>query len=411
MPPSNETSPQPRRPSQRSSQSSFENSQSTPKRSFKHPPRASPRKAAPINHKSGPQFKAPKIVARADASRITRSSAPVRDPLRVASANKGLTGSELQIKANVTGDKLGISDMKFMFPPSSVLTLPEPSTSLDAKSLSSSPLTSVSGDFAVQDTGQENDAQIESDGSMNLENPKPPSLCPFCKEAVDEDFMEERISLDKRLTIRQQAQFCKTHRKRAAEDEWKKLEYPTIGWRTLSSRLNRFHPALDDILQWRRPSFYRNAFEDVVQNRKKKTLRQDLLTASRIEELSPGYYGSRGARVMWVNSDLSYNVCRRHKILTTDRTENIMTRFTSKIRRLSASDNLISVGGVSEFVQAVLVPELAVLLIKEDMDIDDDERAREVLRNSVDIGHLLNEEEDEMIKDPGPAETLPVERF
>ena len=82
-----------------------------------------------------------------------------------------------------------------------------------------------------------------------------------------------------------------------------------------------------------------------------------------------------------------------------------MSKFTSKLRLLSASDDLISSGGVSEFVQAVLVPELALLLIKNDMNIDDEEHAREMLRNSVDIGHMLNEEEDEVIQDPEPDET------
>ena len=86
-----------------------------------------------------------------------------------------------------------------------------------------------------------------------------------------------------------------------------------------------------------------------------------------------------------------------------------MSKFTRKIRRLAASDDLISSGGVSEFVQAVLVPELAVLLVQTDMHIDDKEKAREVLRNSVDIGHVLNEEEDEVIKEPDPEDSDSME--
>ena len=81
-----------------------------------------------------------------------------------------------------------------------------------------------------------------------------------------------------------------------------------------------------------------------------------------------------------------------------------MLRFASKIRRLAASDKLISSGGVSRYV---LVPELAVLLIKDDIKVDE-EKAREVLRDSVDIGNLLNEEEDEMITDPAPTEAETV---
>lgn len=85
------------------------------------------------------------------------------------------------------------------------------------------------------------------------------------------------------------------------------------------------------------------------------------------------------------------------------RADNIVSKFNSKIRRLAASDKLISSGGVSRYVQAVLVPELAVLLVMDDMKVDE-EKAREVIRDSVDIGNLLNEEEDEMITDPTPEE-------
>ena len=73
-----------------------------------------------------------------------------------------------------------------------------------------------------------------------------------------------------------------------------------------------------------------------------------------------------------------------------------MTTFSSQIRRLAASDKIISSGGVSGYVQAVLVPELAVLLVKEDMRVDDEE-ARGILQESIEIGDLLNEEEEEVI--------------
>lgn len=77
-----------------------------------------------------------------------------------------------------------------------------------------------------------------------------------------------------------------------------------------------------------------------------------------------------------------------------------MSKFSPKLRRLAASDKLISSSGVTGYVQAVLVPELAVMLVKEDMSVDDDERAREILRESVEIGDLLNEEEDEVVQLP-----------
>lgn len=81
------------------------------------------------------------------------------------------------------------------------------------------------------------------------------------------------------------------------------------------------------------------------------------------------------------------------------RMENIISHFSHKIRRRAASDSLVSTGGVSAFVQSVLTPELAVMLVKEDMKTDD-EGARALIRDSAEFGHLLNEEEDEVIQDP-----------
>lgn len=88
-------------------------------------------------------------------------------------------------------------------------------------------------------------------------------------------------------------------------------------------------------------------------------------------------------------------------VVIMNRAENVMLRFSSKIRCLAASDKLIALDGVSGYVQTVLVPELAVLLVKDDMGVNED-CAREILRDTVDIGNLLNEEEDEIIHDPSP---------
>ena len=87
------------------------------------------------------------------------------------------------------------------------------------------------------------------------------------------------------------------------------------------------------------------------------------------------------------------------------RMQNIITRFTNKLRRLSTKDKLIASNSVSRYVQAVLAPELAVLLVKDDMGVDD-EGARALLRDSAALGNLLNEEEDEEIRD----EELPDEK-
>ena len=76
------------------------------------------------------------------------------------------------------------------------------------------------------------------------------------------------------------------------------------------------------------------------------------------------------------------------------RMDHITKTFSANIRRLAAKDKLIAAGGVLAYVQAVLVPELAMRLIMEDMRIGV-ERAREVLCESAELGDLVNEDGDE----------------
>ena len=83
-------------------------------------------------------------------------------------------------------------------------------------------------------------------------------------------------------------------------------------------------------------------------------------------------------------------------ILTAHRFENLTSNFASKLRRLATSDKVILNGGVAAYIQAVLAPELAVMLVMDDMRTDEED-ARAILRDSMDIGNLLNEEEDDII--------------
>lgn len=46
----------------------------------------------------------------------------------------------------------------------------------------------------------------------------------------------------------------------------------------------------------------------------------------------------------------------------------------------------------------VLVPELTVMLVKDDMSLENDEEARAVLKESSSIGDLLNKEEDDHVE-------------
>lgn len=99
------------------------------------------------------------------------------------------------------------------------------------------------------------------------------------------------------MSLRQQAQFCMSHKERSAESEWVERGYPEIDWQQLDTRIAKYYTLMDDILSQRKLSFYRNAFEDSLKSGKNRTL-QECLLKGEIDTTSPGYYGGRGAKVM-----------------------------------------------------------------------------------------------------------------
>lgn len=79
------------------------------------------------------------------------------------------------------------------------------------------------------------------------------------------------------------------------------------------------------------------------------------------------------------------------------------THFGRKLGRLAAVDHIVKTAGVATYAQAVLVPELAVHLVKEDMNVDD-ESARQILRESIGIGEKLNAQQNDTVPIPKDAE-------
>jgi translation elongation factor EF-Tu-like GTPase len=69
---------------------------------------------------------------------------------------------------------------------------------------------------------------------------------------------------------------------------------------------------------------------------------------------------------------------------------------------LAAEDHIVKTAGPVIYAQAVLVPELAVRLVKEDMGVDVDS-ARQILRESIEIGEKLNFAPNDVV--PIPAES------
>lgn len=67
----------------------------------------------------------------------------------------------------------------------------------------------------------------------------------------------------------------------------------------------------------------------------------------------------------------------------------MIRRFFVLVRRLALSDPMIKAVGVAGYTQSVLVPELAVLMVKDDMKVNDED-ARQILRESMEIGGRVN---------------------
>jgi len=68
-----------------------------------------------------------------------------------------------------------------------------------------------------------------------------------------------------------------------------------------------------------------------------------------------------------------------------------MIEFGSELRERALTDGLMRAIGIGHYVVTVLVPELAVMLVKEDMKVCD-ESARQILHESARLGDILHED-------------------
>ncbi|KAK4251203.1 RTC4-like domain-containing protein [Corynascus novoguineensis] len=192
----------------------------------------------------------------------------------------------------------------------------------------------------------------------------PIPLCPLCKKEVPRSVLDEFKATYPRMSVSGMRRFCEQHRRRSAREAWVARGYPEIEWQGLETRMAAHHGELRRILEGGTPSHYGALFDDVVRSGRNRTLlRSDA-------NLTPGYYGLRGLRAM---------------------TENLIGAFAALLRRRAVEDRLVSARGYTAYLQAVLVPELAVRLIMEDMGVGEEE-ARSVLAESSDVGELLNDE-------------------
>ena len=182
---------------------------------------------------------------------------------------------------------------------------PEPTSSVATSSIQSlmTDLSDSESSLSSAAAESELDASEEHFAFINSDIPEyiAPLVtrCPVCKEVVDQEFLDKFVS-GKRFRTLAQNRFHTAHKRQAAKANWQAKGYPEIEWKSIDKRLNKFHDTLEALIKGQKTSFYRNALEDRIKAGKHRTL-TDVMTTSGIEGLSPGYYGSRGARVMYAH--------------------------------------------------------------------------------------------------------------
>ena len=243
--------------------------------------------------KEQPTFRAPDVIEIASPPRATRSFTSFRrPPLSLPETDEVGTGDMQGLLENLKSKQYLPSKV------SASSTTDSSLLSISNEAASSSSLSDPPDSPGVDDAN----GDTPKVATPKLTNDEPAAaLCPVCKVPVDRTFLEE-FNNGKPLRARQQTYFCKAHKIRTAEQEWNEKGYPKIDWANFDKRLETLHPLIEDILAEKKPSFYRNAFEDRISKGQMKTLKATLFDSATMEGVLPGYYGSRGARAMYVFS-------------------------------------------------------------------------------------------------------------
>ncbi|PGH19288.1 hypothetical protein AJ80_04041 [Polytolypa hystricis UAMH7299] len=188
------------------------------------------------------------------------------------------------------------------------------------------------------------------------------TVCPICKCTVDVQALGASQSVDPtRMRFREQREFCKGHRKETARREWSQRHYPFIAWDSLDHRLVQYHARLRCVLDPGYSSQYKRALDKTVRKHGRASLSKGVLHRA-------GYYGPRGDGLLL---------------------EHVVRHFARDIDSLKGIDILVSTYGAVVYAQEVLVPELLVMLVRDDMGVDA-KAARRILKESDEIGDLLN---------------------
>lgn len=240
---------------------------------------------------------------------------------------------------------------------------------------------------------------IDNNNTLDALEQEPPlarqdddTICALCQDTVDEDEQVEFWKFRSSRTIRDQMLFCKEHKRSKALKEYKAEGYPDIDWSGFPSRIRSHKEELVELLRNEtvEESSYRRKHAEsllsgkaaVLRTKKRTRKAQDLekgeqeLDNLETEGSSTGYYGPRGKRIMM-------------EVITKD--------LSDTIREVAAKDPVVGRSGFAMFLQAVLLPELTIMLVMEDKEVGRGV-AEEIIRESAGLGTLLHEEVEDDVR-------------
>lgn len=249
-------------------------------------------------------------------------------------------------------------------------------TSNRKRSGSTSSLSSVNS-LASLELEEDHKEELKSGDFYDLADVAAVIRCPLCRNRVARLDVENYTQNPRAMTLKKQQKFCHQHQLREAQKKKKLKGYPDIDWYDLEhSRIPRHITKLDQIIRRNSSSFYLDQLDfEITQSQGNRKALRTYLRDGLLDIAKQGYYGPKGAKIM----------------------ASIVTEQLAKDLKELNTDNAIRMAGIGAYVAAVLVPELTMRLVMEDMNLENQQEAREILAESTDVGILLHADDDHVI--------------
>ncbi|RMZ81167.1 hypothetical protein DV737_g2632, partial [Chaetothyriales sp. CBS 132003] len=202
-------------------------------------------------------------------------------------------------------------------------------------------------------------------------------VCTVCRKVFSVALLRDKERKMKSLSLQGQRDICHRHRLSEAQDVCRHRGYPAaaVDWAEVEGvRVPKLLAHLRQVLQRKVPCFYLEQLAaHAAAAKSKPKLLHIYLHSGVLDVVKPGYYGPKGQKV----------VC-----------DAVTNALASELKQAARDDRVVRAAGVGAYVAAVLVPECTMRLVMEDIKTRSQDRARDVLAESSDIGRLLNPDDD-----------------